>query len=151
MALQRVSPEKRAQLDRELLKLLRKWVTIEDQTIKSCAAIISKAKNPIIGTLTGAIRNDSEKHKSILEMVIDGMTKKGFVLSPDDLAGVASLLNKHIAFEQKSIETATEAIELSHVPIVTQMLKLILEDEKKHKKMASQMNDLKLQVAAKVT
>ena len=151
MVLQRVSTGKRAQLDRELLTLLRKWVSIEDQTIKSCAAILHKAKNPIIGTLTAAIRNDSEKHKAILQMVIDGMTKNGFVLSPDDLAGVASLLDKHITIEQKSIETATKALELSHNPIITQMLKLILEDEKKHKKMASQMNDLKFAVAAKVT
>ena len=151
MVLQRVSTEKRAQLDRQLLTLLRKWVSIEDQTIKSCAAILNKAKNPIIGTLTGAIRNDSEKHKTILQMVIDGMTQNGFVLSPDDLAGVASLLNKHITIEQKSIETATKALELSRDPIITQMLKLILEDEKKHKKMASQMNALKFMVVAKVT
>ncbi|MGO9015473.1 MAG: hypothetical protein ACLQF0_10875 [Dissulfurispiraceae bacterium] len=151
MTLQRVSAENRAAMDRELLKSLRKWVSIEDQTIKSCTAILNKAKNPIIGTLTAAIRNDSEKHKSILQMVIDGMTQKGFVLSPDDLAGVASLLNKHITIEQKSIETATQALELSRDPIITQMLKLILEDEKKHKKMASQMNDLKFMVAAKVT
>ncbi len=151
MALQRVSKEKRAALDRELLKLLKKWVGIEDQTVKSCAAILNKAKNPIIATLTAAIRNDSEKHKTILQMVIDGMTQNGFVLSPDDLAGVASLLNKHVALEQKSIETATAALELSHDPIITQMLKLILEDEKKHKKMASQMNELKFAVNAKVT
>ncbi len=151
MALQRVSAEKRAVLDRELIKLLRKWVSIEDQTIRSCASILKKAKNPIIGTLTGAISNDSEKHKTILQLVIDGMTKNGFVLSPDDLAGVASLLNKHIALEQKSIETATKALELSHDPIITQMLKLILEDEKKHKKMASQMNDFKFMITAKVT
>jgi len=151
MALQRISAEKRAALDRELLKLLRKWVSIEDSTIKSCTAILKKAKNPIMGTLTAAIRNDSEKHKTILQLVIDGMTKSGFVLSPDDLAGVASLLNKHIAIEQKSIETATAALELSHDPIITQMLKLILEDEKKHKKMATQMNNLKFMITAKIT
>ena len=151
MALQRLSAEKRAAADKEMLKLLRKWVTIEDQTIRSCAAIINKAKNPIIGTLSNAIKNDSEKHKSILQLVIDGMTKSGFVLSPDDLAGVSSLLNKHVALEQKSIETASKALELSHDPIITQMLKLILEDEKKHKKMASQMNDLKFSITAKIT
>ena len=100
MALQRVSKEKGAALDRELLKLLKKWVGIEDQTVKSCAAILNKAKNPIIATLTAAIRNDSEKHKTILQMVIDGMTQNGFVLSPDDLAGVASLLNKHVALNR---------------------------------------------------
>lgn|GEM_PF-1415082 len=150
MSLQRVTPGERAAIDRELLKLLKKWVSIEDQTIKSCVAILNKAKNPIIGTLTAAIRNDSEKHKSILQMLIDGMTKTGFVLSPEDLAGVSSLLNKHIELEQKSIETANKAIELSHDTIVSQMLKLILEDEKKHKKMASQMSELKLRITAKI-
>jgi bacterioferritin (cytochrome b1) len=151
MALQRLSAEKRAATDKEMLKLLRKWISIEDQTIRSCAAIVNKAKNPIIGTLSNAIKNDSEKHKAILQLVIDGMTKSGFVLSPDDLAGVSSLLNKHIALEVKSIETASKALELCHDPIITQMLKLILEDEKKHKKMASQMNDLKFYITAKIS
>ncbi len=150
MALQKVTPEKRASIDRELLRLLKSWVSIEDQTIRSCTAILNKAKNPIIGTLTAAIKNDSEKHKSILQMVIDGLTKQGFVLAPEDLAGVSSLLNKHIALEKKSIDTATKAIALSHDTIVTQMLRLILEDEKKHKKMATQMNELKLRITAKI-
>lgn len=150
MTVIRMSAEKRAATDKEMLKLLRKWITIEEQTIKSCQAIINKAKNPIVATLTGAIRNDSEKHKAILQLVIDGMTKSGFVLSPDDLESVSSLLNKHIGLEQKSIETATKALELSHDPIISQMLKLILEDEKKHKKMATQMNDLKFSITAKI-
>ncbi len=151
MTVKRLSAGERAATDKEMLKLLRKWITIEEQTIRSCGAIINKAKNPIIATLTAAIRNDSEKHKAILQLVIDGMTKSGFVLSPDDLASVSSLLNKHIVLEQKSIETASRALELSYDPIITQMLKLILEDEKKHKKMASQMNDLKFSITAKIT
>jgi rubrerythrin len=151
MAVKSMSAEKRAATEKEMLKLLRKWITIEEQTIRSCGAIIKKAKNPIIATLTSAISNDSEKHKRILQLIIDGMTKSGFILSPDDLASVSSLLNKHIVLEQKSIETATKALELSHDPIISQMLKLILEDEKKHKKMASQMNDLKFHITAKIT
>lgn len=150
MALQSVTAKQRAAMDRELISLLRKWIVIEEQTIKSCAAIVNKTKNPIVSTLTAAIKNDSEKHKSILQMVIDGMTRQGFVLSPEDLAGVSSLLGKHIALEQKSIDTATKAIGLSHDTIVSQMLKLILEDEKKHKKMATQMNELKLRITAKI-
>ncbi|MEW5745324.1 MAG: hypothetical protein AB1805_07815 [Nitrospirota bacterium] len=143
--------EKVAARDRELLTLLRKWKGIEETTIRNCDAILRKSTNPIIGTLTGAIRSDSEKHRGILQLVIDGMTKKGFVLSPDDLAGVASLMNKHVDIEEKAIDMATEAVEMTRDPIAKQMLKLILEDEKRHKRMAEQMNELKFRITAKIT
>jgi hypothetical protein len=151
MAIEKMTPKERAAQDRQMLSLLRKWKDLEDKTIKSCEAILKKTKNPIIATLGGAIKNDSEKHKAIIQLVIDGMTKTGFVLSPDDLADVSSLLGKHIALEQKSIEMAGKAIELSRDAITKQMLKLILEDEKKHKKMAVQMNELKFAITAKIT
>lgn len=143
--------EKVASRDRELLGLLRKWKGVEETTVKSCDAIMKKASNPVIATLTMAIKSDSVKHKAILDLVIDGMTKKGFVLSPDDLAGVASLMNKHIDIEQKAIDMASAAVEMTRDPIAKQMLKLILEDEKRHKKMAEQMNELKFRITAKIT
>lgn len=149
--MERMTARERAKQDKALLALLRKWQGLEDQTIKSCETIMKKTGNPIITTLSAAIRNDSEKHKSILQLVINGMTKEGFVLSPEDLADVASLLNKHISLEQKSIDLAGKAIGLSRDTITTQMLKLILEDEKKHKKMAGQMNDLKFAITGKIT
>jgi hypothetical protein len=147
----RMTTIERSRQDKALLALLRKWQGLEDQTIKSCETIMKKTRNPIITTLSGAIKNDSEKHKAILQLVVDGMTKKGFILSPEDLADVASLLGKHISLEQKSIDMAGEAIGLSRDTITTQMLKLILEDEKKHKKMAAQMNDLKFAITGKIT
>lgn len=142
---------KAASRDRELLSLLRKWKGVEETTVKSCDAIMKKSSNPLISTLTMAIKSDSIKHKAILELVIDSMTKRGFVLSPDDLAGVASLMNKHIDLEEKAILMASEAVEMTRDPIAKQMLKLILEDEKRHKKMAEQMNDLKFRITAKIT
>ncbi|HMK61702.1 MAG TPA: hypothetical protein VK452_11240 [Dissulfurispiraceae bacterium] len=134
--------------DRELLTLLRKWKGIEAATIKNCDSILKKAKNPIIMTLTSAIRNDSQKHAQILQLVIDSMTKAAYELSPDDLAGVASLLNKHIDIEQESIDMATQAIEMTRDSIAKQLLKLILEDEKKHKMMATRMSELKYRITA---
>ena len=136
--------------DRELLALLRKWKGVEASTIKSCNAILKKAKNPIMITLTTAIRNDSEKHSSILQLVIDSMTKMAYELSPDDLAGVSSLLNKHIDLEQESIDTANKAIEMTRDGVTKQLLKLILEDEKKHKMMATRMSELKYRITAAI-
>ncbi|MGO9380091.1 MAG: hypothetical protein ACLPN1_04125 [Dissulfurispiraceae bacterium] len=134
--------------DRELLTLLRKWKGVEATTIKSCDSILKKAKNPIIITLTTAIRNDSEKHAQILQLIVDSMTKSAYELSPDDLAGVASILNKHIAIEQESIDMATKAIEMTRDSIAKQLLKLILEDEKKHKMMVTRMSELKYRITA---
>jgi len=136
--------------DRELLALLRKWNGVEASTIKSCNAILKKAKNPIMITLTTAIRNDSEKHASILQLVIDSMTKMAYELSSDDLAGVSSLLNKHIELEQESINMANKAIEMTRDGVTKQLLKLILEDEKKHKLMATRMSELKYRITAAI-
>jgi bacterioferritin (cytochrome b1) len=136
--------------DRELLALLRKWKGVEASTIKSCDSILKKAKNPIMTTLTRAIRNDSEKHAAILQLVMDSMTKTSYELSSEDLAGVSALLNKHIELEQESINTANKAIEMTHDSVTKQLLKLILEDEKKHKMMATRMSELKYRITAAI-
>ncbi|HMK50122.1 MAG TPA: ferritin-like domain-containing protein [Dissulfurispiraceae bacterium] len=136
--------------DRELLSLLRKWKGIEATTIKSCDSILKKAQNPIMKTLTTAIRNDSQKHAEILQLIIDSMTKTAYELSPDDLAGVAALLNKHIDIEQASIDMAEKAIEITRDSVSKQLLKLILEDEKKHKMMATRMSELKYRITAAI-
>jgi bacterioferritin (cytochrome b1) len=136
--------------DRELLALLRTWKGVEASTIKSCDAILKKAKNPIMTTLTMAIKNDSEKHASILQLIIDSMTKMAYELSPDDLAGISSLLSKHIELEQESINTANKAIEMTRDAVTKQLLKLILEDEKRHKMMATRMSALKYRITAAI-
>lgn len=64
---------------------------------------------------------------------------------------MATLLNKHLTIEQKSITTAHTAIELSRDAVVKQLLKLILEEEKRHEKLIEQINTLKFQVTARVT
>jgi len=136
--------------DRELLALLRKWKGVEASTIKSCNAILKKAKNPIMTTLTMAIRNDSEKHAAILQLIIDSMTKMAYELSPDDLAGISSLLGKHIELEQESIDTANKAIEMTRDSVTRQLLKFILDDEKKHKIMATRMSELRYRITAAI-
>ncbi|HWR89528.1 MAG TPA: hypothetical protein VN260_04680 [Dissulfurispiraceae bacterium] len=142
--------EKVAERDRELMTLLRKWKSIEDTTIKSCEKILGKAKNPIVVTFVTSIKNDSEKHKALIQYIIDAQTKKGYVLAPEELKDVAALLNKHVELEQKSIEIATEAIEKSRGETKL-LLKTILEDEKRHKKLAQLMEEQKLLVVARTT
>ncbi len=143
--------KKAEERDKKMLDLLKGWKSLEEETIDSCARISRKSKNPIIKTLITAIKNDSKKHRSIIKLIINSMTKKAFVLIPDDLVGVSGLLNKHIAIEQKSIDTANEAIEMSRDATVKHLLRFILQDEKQHEELIDQMNKLKFTVTARVT
>jgi bacterioferritin (cytochrome b1) len=143
------APKARAR-DRELLALLRKWKGIEASTIKSCDTIRRKSKNPIMTTLLMAIRNDSEKHAAILQLIIDSMTKMAYELTPDDMAGISSLVGKHIELEQESIDIAYKALEMTRDSVTRQFLKIILEDEKKHKMMATRMSALRYSMTAAI-
>jgi rubrerythrin len=143
--------KKAEERDKQMLELLKGWKALEEHTIKICSKISKKTKNPIIKTLIIAIKNDSAKHRSILQLINDSMTKKAFILAPDDLVGISTLLDKHIDIEHKSITTATKAIDISRDAVVKQLLRLILEDEKKHVKLIEQMNELRFRVTARVT
>jgi len=142
---------KKALIDNKMLALLKRWKELEAATIKSCGAITRNTKNPLVKTLITAIANDSVKHKSILQLIIDSMTKKSFVLTPDDVSQVSSLLDKHIDLENDAIKVAYEAIEISRDPVTKQLLRLILEDEKKHAKLTEQINELKFRTLAKIS
>ena len=143
--------KKAEERDKKMLGLLDSWMKLEEHTIKSCSNISGKTRNPLIKTLITAIKNDSQKHKAIIKLITDSMTKKALVLTPDELKGISSLLNRHITIEQKSIDLAEETITVTRDATARQLLKLILEDEKKHAKLVEQINELKFRVTASVT
>ena len=143
--------KKAEERDKKMLGLLDSWMKLEEHTIKSCSNISGKTRNPIIKTLITAIKNDSQKHKAIIKLITYSMTKKALVLTPDELKGISSLLNRHITIEQKSIDLAEETITVTRDATARQLLKLILEDEKKHAKLVEQINELKFRVTASVT
>jgi len=142
---------KKVLVDNKILTLLKRWKELEAATIKSCGAINKKSANPLVKTLITAIANDSAKHKNILQLIIDGMTKKAFVLTPDDVSHISGLLDKHVDLENEAIDIAEQAIKISKDPLTKQLLRLILEDEKKHASLTEQINELKFRTLAKIT
>lgn len=143
--------QEKAITDNKMLILLKRWKELEGATIKSCGAVIKKTKNPLVKTLISAVANDSAKHRSIIQLIIDGMTKKAFSLTPDDISGISGLLNKHIELENEAIDIAEQAIRITRDPVVKQLLRLILDDEKKHADLTEQINELKFRTLAKIT
>jgi len=142
---------KKVLIDNKMLILLKRWKELEGATIRSCGSITKKTDNPLVKTLISAIANDSTKHKSILQLIIDGMTKKALVLTPDDIAHVSGLLDKHVDLENEAIAIAEQAIKISKDPVTKQLLRLILQDEKEHASLTEQINELKFKALAKIT
>lgn len=123
-------------------KNIEKWIEIEELTVKSCDAIVKKSKSPIVNALMNAVRMDSQKHKELLKFVqqcLDGT----ITLTPEELATASDLIEAHVKFERDAIVMAQKSLEDSRHFVITQVLKYILEDERKHFSMVTDMNAYK--------
>ncbi len=124
---------------------IRKWQLVEDTTIESCEALIDATGNELVKTIAGVIKADSIKHKEILAVITDALNGT-ITLAPEELGGLSSLLDNHIKIERDSIALATEEFENSRHFVVRELLSYLLEDERKHYKLMSQLNDFKRQL-----
>ncbi|HAM51123.1 MAG TPA: hypothetical protein DCP92_10710 [Nitrospiraceae bacterium] len=105
---------------------------MEEKTIASADQLIKSGKNPLVKTTMEMIKHDSGKHKVMLQMIIDNLTKEAVHLSPDELAPISALLNKHMEVEAKSIDLANNALKKSELVITRHILSALLDDEQKH-------------------
>ncbi len=127
----------------KFLKIIRDWQALEDDTIGFSDTMLKKSKNPLVKMTMQVIKNDSQKHKVMQQMILDSLTKEAVHLRPDELAAISDSLNKHIAAEEKSLELADEALKNSELFITRYLLSMLIADETKHHKMLGDLNELK--------
>jgi len=132
-----------ADVSKNLVKILKDWQKLEDETIKHSEATIRKTKNRLVTMTMEMIKNDSQKHRAMQQMLIDSLTKEPFILTPDDLASLSDGLNKHLAAEAKSLELADEALQNSELFVTRYILSYLIADEQKHHALLSKLNELK--------
>ena len=94
--------KKAAETTEEFMRIIREWQALEEKTIASTDELINKGKNPLVTMTMEMIKQDSGKHKVMLQMLIDNLTKEAVHLSPDELAPISALLNKHMEVEAHS-------------------------------------------------
>lgn len=135
--------KKPVELSSQFLKIMREWQKLENATIKFSLDMLRKTKNPLIRMTMEMIKNDSQKHKAMQQMLIDSLTKEALHINPDELAVLSDGLNKHIAAEAKSLELADEALKNSELFITRYILSLLIADETKHHNMLGKLNELK--------
>ena len=128
-----------AESSKEFLDVLSNWQTLEDSTISSARELMDRTDNPIIRMAMEMAIHDSEKHKAMQQMIIDNVTKEAAHLSPDELAQLAGLLNKHMEMEARSIALANEALEKSELFMPRYILSYLIADEEKHHDMMNKL------------
>ena len=125
----------------EFLNIVKEWQALEDKTIQSADELIRKAKNPLIEMTMEMIKRDSGKHKIMLQMIIDNLTREAVHLSPDELAPVSELLTRHMEIEAKSIALANDALKKSELAVTRLILSALLKDETKHHSQLHELNE----------
>ncbi len=134
---------KQKELNENLVKTLKKWQKIEDESVKSTSAIIAKTKNPIVRQIMEIIKQDSAMHKKVQQVIIDSFEKKAINLEPDELSDIWGMVEDHIELEKETVKLAEESRKNSNNFIVRYLLGYLMTDEQKHNDLLQQMEDIK--------
>jgi rubrerythrin len=134
---------KQKELNENLIKTLKKWQVIEDQSVESTTKIMAKTKNPIVKHIMEIIRQDSAMHKRIQQLIIDNFEKQAITLTPEELGDVWEMVDHHIQLERETIRLAEESRKNSKNFLVRYLLGYLMTDERKHNDVLDQMEDIK--------
>ncbi|MBD3233790.1 MAG: hypothetical protein GF315_08715 [candidate division Zixibacteria bacterium] len=131
------------EMQKKLLKVMKEWQDIEDQSVKSTTEIASKTDNPIVKQVMDIIRQDSAMHRKVQQLIIDSLEKQAFHLQPEELGEIWDMVEKHIELEKETIRMAEEARKNSNQILHRYLLGYLLTDEQKHNRILEQMEDIK--------
>lgn len=134
-----------AESNEDFLTLLKKWRGIERATINLTEKSMMKVDNPLILALMDTIKRDSEKHKEILGLIIDGL-EGTTVITPEDMGQLALFIEKHAEVEKNSVEIAEEALKKVRTALPKFLLTYLLTDEKKHDLIMDGLAELKAKI-----
>ena len=129
-----------------LINLLKRWQTIEDDSVRNTTEIIKRANNPVIHLIMEIIRQDSVTHRKVQQLIIDNFEKVPVCLDPEELVNLWELITEHDEAERKTIELATYALEQNDSPIVKMLLEYLIADETKHDRLLTSLEKFKDEV-----
>lgn len=134
---------KTASKHEELTAILENWQNLETATISHTTEVISKTKNPLIRLLMEIIRQDSQMHYRVQQVLLDGMEREAFTLTPEELGDIWEMIEKHAEMEKQTIALAEKALSNCRLFVERHLLTYLIEDEKKHDRLLGQLEDFK--------
>jgi len=130
-------------LDENLVKAMKQWQGIEDESTRMSRAIQAKTENPLVKLVMEIIAHDSAMHRRTQQFIIDSIEKTTITLAPEELEAIWDHIDKHIAEEKKTIELAEQAKASSRLFVQRYLLNYLLEDERKHDALLERLEEIK--------
>ncbi len=130
----------------KLVEHMKTWQKLENATIRQTAQILEETDHPLIRLITELIQRDSSMHYQVQQMIIDSFEKDSVPMLLDQLDKIWGTVEKHIQLERKTVDLAQEslkAIEGTHNVVQQYLLNYLLEDEKKHDRLLSDLELIK--------
>lgn len=137
---------KLAENPEELSAILKKWQGLENATIAHTTEVIGKTGNPLIQLLMEIIRQDSVMHHRVQQVLLDSIEKEAFSLTPEELADIWDMIEKHAEMEKHTIELAEKARSNCRLFVQRHLLTYLIEDERKHDRLLGQLEDFKRKI-----
>lgn len=126
-----------------LVKVLKNWQNLEDDSIKNTTQIIKQTENPLVHLVMEIIRQDSVMHRRVQQLLIDHFEKQPLTLNPDELAGFWTMVEEHDELEKQTIKLAEQALAETKSSFAHYLLSYLMKDEKKHDELLDNMSKLK--------
>jgi rubrerythrin len=136
----------RKELQEKLVRNMERWQKVENASVASTGQVIAKTENPVVRLVMEIIQRDSQMHYRLQELIIDSLEKKAITLTPEELADVWGLIEKHIEIEEKTIALAEESVDAlkgAEMAVQQYLLGYLLEDERKHANMLKALDTIK--------
>ena len=137
------STETQPQNSAEIAAILKTWQGLETAAISQTSEIIGKTHNPLIRLVMEIIRQDSVMHHRVQQVLLDSLEKQAITLTPDELADIWTMVEKHAEVEKQTIELAEKARRNCRLFVQRHLLTYLIEDEKKHDRLLGQLEDFK--------
>ena len=134
------------EIQENIVSNMHRWQKIENASVASTGKVIEKTENPVVRLVMEIIQRDSQMHYRIQEMIADSLETKAITLTPEELADVWDMIEKHIELEKKTVQFAEEALSaLKGKKMVVQeyLLDYLLIDENKHNKILANLETIK--------
>jgi Asp-tRNA(Asn)/Glu-tRNA(Gln) amidotransferase C subunit len=135
--------EKAVESLEELRTTLKRWQEIEVAAVEQTTAVIERTQNPLIKLVMEIIRQDSVMHKRVQQVILDSLDQQAFTLSPEELADVWDMIEKHAELEKETIALAEKARRNCRLFVQRHLLTYLIEDEQKHDRLMAQLEDFK--------
>lgn len=123
------------ELQETIVDNMRRWQKIENGAVASSGMVIDQTENPIVRLVMEIIQRDSQMHYHVQDLIAESLTTRSLTLTPEELAEVWDMVEKHIEIEKKTVDMAEEALNAirgKKMVVQEYLLEYLLEDEKKH-------------------